>query len=60
MRAINTFILETLFFIILLMALIILIMGSYYVLITMVKELFGYKLDLFKRRKNDNNSKTTK
>lgn len=51
MKAINQFIFETLLFIVLIMGLIIVIIGSYYVIKTMIKEWLGYTVDIFKRRK---------
>lgn len=51
MQVINQFIFDTLIFLILIVSLIVLLLGSLFILKTMLQECFGYKVD-FTRRKN--------
>lgn len=50
MQVINQFIFDTLIFLILIVSLIVILLGSLFVLKTMLKEWFGYVVDFTKRR----------
>lgn len=49
MKVINTFLVQFLFFMFLIIALMILVMGSVFVLGVLVQEWFGFKVDFTKR-----------